>query len=527
MNMNRHSRTCLTALAISLTLPVGFTAWSAVADADRASAKAGTSRAGTTAPPESPAYTPVAQRQAQLPASVSNVSLTADAKDPRIQWLAFDSGLLGLRATTRVLLPPDYTAKATPYGTLYQLHGTRGSTALGDMILDRPSVPNLGAADSGASDPAAENFLVVQPDAGQTGWCNSCWWVDGRAGQGVLAESHLLTELIPVVESTFNVRSDRGGRALYGTSMGGIGALIQAFRHPDSFIYVASQSGPPSIHEHEDALQLRQDSLYYTTYLIGQGYPDPVTNPAAYRNIDVVTLAPQVAGTGLHVLLGVNDGCLAPYDATPQPVGDPACLDSPDPQKLFQMQNEWGIRTQNEVFANRLLDVGVPFRLETDHGRHGVNTLYSNHVVRELNTLFAMPSESPTVFSYKTTDRAFSVWGYDVDIDRPNEEFAYLAGARVDGTAFTVAGTGTARIVTPPVVAPGSSVTLTVERENEPAMHVQAVSDATGRVAVDLTLGETRTGTERRMLTRQGLWPNPRTRVLLTSAGPQDRVGAA
>jgi len=473
------------------------------------------------------------EQQAEFPTGVSNVTVRSDGTE-RGRWLEFDSALLGLRAVNHVTLPPNYGADAPPYGTLYRLHGTRGEA--GSLVEPPPAPPassTSGAAASGGvtgqatsnADTASgstEQFLVVALDEG-AGWCDRCWWVDGRNGQGVLAESHLLHEVIPVVEATFNVRTDRGGRAVYGTSMGGIGALIQAFRHPDVFAYVASQSGSPSQGEHRDESQVHQDNLYYVSYLRFQGYPDPVTEPIAYRNIDVVTLAPQVIGTDLEIVLWANDGCMPPYDPQPQPVGDPDCIRTSrlEPMDGFHMVNERGIRNQNEVLAARLADVGVPFRLETGHGRHGVSSMYPDHVIPDLNRLFSTSPVDPAVFSYKTTDRLFSIWGYDVEVlERPNEEFLHLLGAQRDGRELTLAGTGQARLRTPELARPGTAVQITVVRENAGSMSFTVTAGADCRVALELDLGPVRELDQRQDLSRAGSFDFPRTRVELAPDAP-------
>lgn len=520
-------------LAASVALPAA-SAGEGPADALRATttADAGTSGAGATVVDSGAPAAEDGEKQAELPTGVSNVTVRSDGTE-RGRWLEFDSALLGLRAVNHVTLPPGYGDDAPPYGTLYRLHGTRGGAG---SLVEPPQAPpasstNGAAAGGGVTGQATstadtasgstEHFLVVALDEG-AGWCDRCWWVDGRNGQGVLAESHLLHEVIPVVEATFNVRTDRGGRAVYGTSMGGTGALIQAFRHPDVFAYVASQSGAVSQGEHRDERQLHQDNLYHLNYLRFQGYPDPVTQPIAYRNIDVATLAPQVIGTDLEIVLWANDGCMPPYDPQPQPVGDPDCIRTSrlEPLDGFHMMNERGIRNQNEVFAARLTDVGVPFRLETGHGRHGVSSMYPDHVIPDLNRLFAGPGPvPPRVFSYKTTDRAFAVWGYDVDVqDRPNEEFLSLLGAQRDGRAFTLAGTGRVGVRTPVLARPGSSVQVTVIRENAEPVTSTATAGSDCRVTLELDLGQTRDLDQRRDLSREGTFAMPRTRVELAPA---------
>ena len=56
-------------------------------------------------------------------------------------------------------------------------------------------------------------------------------------------EDYLLTELLPLVESRFSVRSDAAGRAIFGKSSGAYGALMQSIRHPDIWGAAACHSG--------------------------------------------------------------------------------------------------------------------------------------------------------------------------------------------------------------------------------------------------------------------------------------------
>jgi len=56
-------------------------------------------------------------------------------------------------------------------------------------------------------------------------------------------DDYLLKELIPLVESKYSVRSDAGGRAVFGKSSGAYGALTQAIRHPEIWGAAACHSG--------------------------------------------------------------------------------------------------------------------------------------------------------------------------------------------------------------------------------------------------------------------------------------------
>ncbi|MGC4004441.1 MAG: alpha/beta hydrolase-fold protein [Pirellulales bacterium] len=133
----------------------------------------------------------------------------------KLETVEYDSASVGAKRKTLVYTPPGYAAE-TKYPVLYLLHGiggsetewTRGGRA--DAILD-----NLYA------DGKVVPMIVVMPN--------------GRAAKDVQAndpipkqspafaafEQDLLMDLIPFIEKTYSVKSDRESRALAGLSMGG------------------------------------------------------------------------------------------------------------------------------------------------------------------------------------------------------------------------------------------------------------------------------------------------------------------
>lgn len=54
---------------------------------------------------------------------------------------------------------------------------------------------------------------------------------------------YLVRELVPLVSSEFNVIDDREGRALFGKSSGGYGAIYHAMKYPQTWGAAASHSG--------------------------------------------------------------------------------------------------------------------------------------------------------------------------------------------------------------------------------------------------------------------------------------------
>ena len=73
------------------------------------------------------------------------------------------------------------------------------------------------------------------PDGGRGFYCDA---VNGPAH-----ESHIIKDVIGFVDTHFNTRAERSGRAINGLSMGGYGALKLALKFPDMFCSTVSHSG--------------------------------------------------------------------------------------------------------------------------------------------------------------------------------------------------------------------------------------------------------------------------------------------
>ncbi|MBS1603019.1 MAG: esterase [Bacteroidetes bacterium] len=136
-----------------------------------------------------------------------------------------------LNAWRRVYIytPPGYDQKTEmKYPVLYILHGggedERGWAEQGraNMILD-----NLIAAGK------ATPMLMVMPDANVGG--------GGMVfGENMLrtVEAEMERSVIPYVEKEYRVRTDAGGRAMAGLSLGGIHTLYTGVHHADQFAYL-------------------------------------------------------------------------------------------------------------------------------------------------------------------------------------------------------------------------------------------------------------------------------------------------
>ncbi|HEX9888790.1 MAG TPA: alpha/beta hydrolase-fold protein, partial [Nitriliruptorales bacterium] len=403
--------------------------------------------------------------------------------EARTYELRFFSEVLGIETTSLVVLPPTYREHGLRSPVAYYLHDRTPEGSARDEVTRLPLT----------TEDAAQRFVVVAPDVGEQAWCRLCLWIDAANGLGLDADSFLHDELVPVVEANLNVRSDRGGRGVFGSVMGGTGALIQALRHPDRFVF-AGAFGP--------TIDLAGSDLPATdeASLATQGVPPLAVAEALHRNLSPADLASDAVNAGIEVLLSVGNGCATAgagcSSATPAVLADEA---------------------HRAAIAERVspvwTELGFPHTLLRFDGVTGASDgeVFAGRYVARMNTVFARPAEDPWWFSYKTTDRSFDVWGYRFDVDRPNTEFLHVLGARRDGRGLILSGTGSAQVTTPGRFRPGRSyrvVTTADPRAEDPLDPGVAVNpyhdvsqtvtaDATGRLRFDVPLAATRLTDER------------------------------
>lgn len=128
-----------------------------------------------------------------------------------------------------VYLPPCYDANAdTPYPTIYLLHG---SASYDDhwLQLDLDTILDEGIA-NGVYPP----LIAVLP-YGE-------WIANENQFDRVSFENVFLEELMPAVETTYRISTERDTRAIGGISRGGFWAFGVAFRHPNLFSSVGGHS---------------------------------------------------------------------------------------------------------------------------------------------------------------------------------------------------------------------------------------------------------------------------------------------
>jgi hypothetical protein len=215
-------------------------------------------------------------------------------------------------------------------------------------------------------------------------------------------------------------------------------------------------------------------------------------------------LAPQVAAGNIEFIFMAGDGCLL----GPNPA---AC----DPRELNPALLETSIRRNNDQASARLAELGVPHTYIQREGVHGDGRqeTYRDFFLPRLNKLFSESVADPVRFTYKTVDTAFSIWGFDFSVDRGNNEFLNILGARRDARDLMLAGTGIVHVRTPPVFHPGRSYRVLVTPAGQPSQESVVVPVGEGRIELDVTLGPPRDVDERRELVENGQFPFPVTRI--------------
>lgn len=140
-----------------------------------------------------------------------------------VQSREFVSPSTGLVVPFTIYLPPGYVAGNARYPVVYHLHGIGGGHQGGHVnTLPR----SLEAARlSGLIRP----MILVFPDGfGDTFWADS-------TTSAKPAETHLVTDLVPHIDSQYRTIADARFRIASGYSMGGFGAAKLATKFPDRF----------------------------------------------------------------------------------------------------------------------------------------------------------------------------------------------------------------------------------------------------------------------------------------------------
>lgn len=147
--------------------------------------------------------------------------------------LSAESPTLGRPIPYAVYKPFPFPPEGQRWPVVYLYHGLTGAD--GDWF----TWGNLGdILDRAIADGRIPPLVVVAPGAGDS------WYVDNPDPGGFgLVDTAFATDLVAAVDAALPTAACREGRAVGGLSMGGAGALLQAFNHPETYVAAMSFSG--------------------------------------------------------------------------------------------------------------------------------------------------------------------------------------------------------------------------------------------------------------------------------------------
>lgn len=392
-------------------------------------------------------------------------------KATRIDHRQYDVSLwtvaLGSAVHVRVLVPANYGETGDQLPVLYLFHGTSGRAS--DWV-------ERGNAEKAT---AGLRLIIVMPDAGfggdGGGWFTN--WVDRKTALGPSQwETFHVDQLIPWVDANFRTIATRAGRAVAGLSQGGFGSMTYAARHPDLFVSAAAFSGAPDIDYNPGVAAGATAVIEATAFGLDGVEPDAMFGSRAANEInwqghDPADLVDNLRDVDLWLFTAT--GLPGPYDS-----GVP----NPSTSGI-----EFATHVSTEGFAQRAESQGVSLHL-VDY-RYGTHTwsYWARDLVEYLPHAmesFERPPLAPRPVSYESIDSTWSEWGWSVVLHRArSQQFSALTNA--GPTGFTLRGTGTAFVTTPPSYEPHSVAVVTISGRPPTTVTV----DSAGRLELTVPLG--------------------------------------
>jgi S-formylglutathione hydrolase len=223
------------------------------------------------------------------------IAPAANALDGKLVHIKVASKNVPGPVDVAVYTPPGYDAKRSQaYPLIIQLHGGGGSSDNINTLIE----PLESAIKAGTIPPA----VSIMPSAGRS------FYMDYRDGSQKW-ETFVTVDLLAAIRKDYNVVKGREGTLITGISMGGMGSLRMAFKHPDKFQAVASME--PGI---EPALEFKdiklRDRFWRDQALFETIYGKPVdeaywaaNNPATIASKD----PNRLLGLGIYLEAGDQD----------------------------------------------------------------------------------------------------------------------------------------------------------------------------------------------------------------------------
>lgn len=171
--------------------------------------------------------------------------------------LSVPSKILKSERKYAIYLPPNYETSQRSYPVLYLLHGA-GDDQTGWVQFGE--VQHI--ADKAFSEGKATPMIIVMPDAntGQRGYAND-------PKNEWRYEDFFFQELMPYVEKTYRIKTEKRYRAVAGLSMGGGGSFTYALHHPELFSSacpLSAATGALTLEDTKAGLKRAKPDINYT-----------------------------------------------------------------------------------------------------------------------------------------------------------------------------------------------------------------------------------------------------------------------
>jgi enterochelin esterase-like enzyme len=163
---------------------------------------------------------------------VFDIAWVNPPKDPPrgVTHHVFPSAAMKTDVGFNIYLPPEYAAATGKrFPVIYWLHGAGGHESQG--------VAQAALLDKAIAAGVMPQTIMVIPNGGKRSEYRD--W----APQNVMAETMIIKELIPYVDSHYRTQAAPFGRAIEGMSMGGNGSLKLALKYPEMFGSVLAIAG--------------------------------------------------------------------------------------------------------------------------------------------------------------------------------------------------------------------------------------------------------------------------------------------
>jgi S-formylglutathione hydrolase FrmB len=256
--------------------------------------------------------------------------------------------------------------------------------------------------------------------------------------------------VLPWVEANYKVRTDPGGRAIAGFSMGGKGALSLAGHRPDLFGAVAAIAG---------LMDLRD---YATRYEIPDVYGPLAEHELRYAADSPVELAPNLKGLSITLLHGADDTYWVHYE-------------------------------QSRMMNQRLDALGYPHLWEEIPGQahDPVSTYEITRTFERFAAAFDVPYSTPVAWRYRFADDT-TRQVYDTTLTK-TDPLTWTEVMSVTATGFDVASGDAFSLTTAPWYTPLANHVVIITNLLEGHSIVSHVTaDEDGRLLLSLPTGRHR-----------------------------------